>query len=160
MKKDFLDTFYKNLSDKEEDSSLTSMTLSMAIISEKIYSHAKHIHDKYDLTRAEVDLLATLNIYGGELTASQISDRMVFTSGGMSKVIKKLELKKLIYKKESTEDKRSSLLHIEQKGKDILDKCLPELKQAHRHFLGVLNETEKDILEKALKKVLYNSIEN
>ena len=156
MKKKFLDIFFKNLKNKEIENTNTSIALSMNIICDKMHLKAKPIFEQYNLSTSEFDLIATLNLHDGGLTVAEVSDRMVFTSGGISKVVKKLELKKLIYKEESKEDKRSFLLHLEEKGKEMLSVCMPQLRENHNNFLGILDDTEKEIMQKALKKILYN----
>ena len=163
MKKKILDAFYAHKKPENEDGisqAHPNITIPMTIINNMLHARGKHIYEDLGLTRAEIDFLVVLHIYNDGLTASEISDRMVFSSGGISKVVKKLEFKNLIYKKDSIEDKRSSLIYIEKKGKEIVQTCLPQFGQNDKYFYDILNETEKEILEKAFKKILYNIIQN
>ena len=159
MKRKILDAFYaheeKNING-EIVNQTCGITIPMTIVSNMLHSRGRHIYEKYDLTQAEIDVLVVLHIYNDGLTATEVSERMVFSSGGISKVVKKLEFKKLIYKNESKEDKRSTLLYLEEKGTKIVTQCLPLFQENDDYFYDVLNETEKEILEKALKKILYN----
>ncbi len=161
MKKKILDAFYafekENI--KNGIKGTATITVPMTIICNKLQARGKHIYEIEGLTQAEIDMLITLHVHNDGITAAEISDRMVFSSGGISKVVKKLESKKLIYKKDSKEDKRSSLIYLEDKGRELALACMPQFGENDKYFYDVLNETEKEILEKAFKKILYSVAE-
>ena len=162
MKKKILDAFYAYEENENKESvtnNTAAITIPMTIISNMLHSRGKHIYEDYDVTQAEIDVLVALHIYKEGLTATEISERLVFSSGGISKVVAKLEFKKLIYKKNSEEDKRSTLLYLEEKGRKIVIECFPLFQENDDYFYDVLNETEKEILEKAFKKILYSIAE-
>ncbi|WP_368031380.1 MarR family winged helix-turn-helix transcriptional regulator [Arcobacter sp. s6] len=161
MKKKILDAFYAfEKKEKQEGKKGTAgITIPMAIINNMIHSRGKYIYEEQGLTQAEIDMLISLHVHNDGITAAEISDRMVFSSGGISKVVKKLELKKLISRKDSSEDKRSSLIYLEDKGRELALKCMPQFGKNDQYFYDVLNETEKEILEKAFKKILYSIAE-
>ncbi len=161
MKKKILDAFYTYEKIKSENhiKSTAAITLPMTIICNMLHSSGKHIYEKYGLTQAEVDMLFALHIYKEGLTAKEVSARMVFSSGGTSKVVKKLETKELIYKKSSLEDKRSCLLYLQEKAKKIVEECMPLFRENNKYFYDVLDDEEKKFLEKAFKKILYSIAE-
>lgn len=161
MKKKILDAFYAFEEERKAEGikGTATITIPMNIVCNMIHARGKHIYEDQGLTQAEIDMLVSLHVHNDGITAAEVSDRMVFTSGGISKVVKKLEQKELIYKKNSLEDKRSSLIYIEEKGREIALACMPQFGENDKYFFDVLNETEKDILEKALKKVLYSITE-
>lgn len=154
MKKKFLDIFYSML-DKEKFSDTQSITLPMSLISNYIHINTKHVYEEFDLIQSEIDILITLYNYNG-LTATQTAERVLFTSGGISKVVKKLLSKELVYKEESKEDKRSQYLFITQKGKDIVERCLPQFQEIEESFFKALDDDEKAVMKKAFKKILYS----
>lgn len=162
MKRKILDAFYvheeKNNLDKITNKT-ADITIPMTVVCNMLHSKGKHIYERYDLTQAEIDLLVVLHIYNDGLTATEVSERMVFSSGGISKVVKKLEFKKLISKSKSKDDKRSTLLYLEEIGRKIVKECLPLFQENDDYFYDILNETEKDILKKAFKKILYSITE-
>lgn len=162
MKKKILDAFYAHKIPKDENGTplaYPSITIPMTIINNMLHARIKYAYEDLGLTQAEAEMLVVLHIYNDGLTAAEIADRMVFSSGGISKVVKKLELKELIYRKDSKEDKRSSLIYIKEKGTQIAEICLPQFGQNDKYFYDVLNDTEKEILEKAFKKILYSLAE-
>lgn len=155
MKKKNIDMIYQKLDEDKDKIQIGSIVVPMTIISHILHSSGKHIFEKHGLTQAEMDILATLHISNGGLTASELSERLIFTSGGTSKVVKKLESKNLIYKKASEEDKRSYLLYLTEAGKQIIESGIPQAETHQKKFFKVLNDTEMEILEKAFKKILY-----
>ena len=162
MKKKILDAFYayeENENKEGVSNDTAAITVPMTIITNMIHSRGKYIYEEYDLTQAEIDVLVALHIYKEGLTATEVSERLVFSSGGISKVVTKLEFKKLIYKKNSKEDKRSSLLYLEEKGRKIVIECFPLFQKNDAYFYDVLNDTEKEIVEKAFKKIIYSIAE-
>ena len=61
----------------------------MTIVCNMLHARAKPIYEEHDLTQAEIDMLISLHVHNDGITAAEISDRMVFSSGGISKVVKK-----------------------------------------------------------------------
>ncbi len=161
MKKKILDAFYAFEKERAEEGikGTAGITIPMTILCNILHARGKPIYEEHGLTQAEIDLLITLHVHSDGLTAAEVSDRMAFSSGGISKVVKKLELKKLIYKKDSLEDKRSSLIYLKDKGRETALACMPQFGENDKYFYDVLNETEKEILEKAFKKILYSIAE-
>lgn len=157
MKKKILDAFYEF--EKKGIKGTAGITIPMTIVCNMIHARGKPIYEEHNLTQAEMDMLISLHVHNDGITAAEVSERMVFSSGGISKVVKKLEFKKLIYKKVSKEDKRSSLIYLEDKGRELALKCMPQFGENDKYFYDILNETEKDILEKAFKKILYSITE-
>ena len=161
MKKKILDAFYAFEKERLEEGikGAAEITIPMTIVCNMLHARGKPVYEKYGLTQAEIDMLISLHVHNDGITAAEVSERMVFSSGGISKVVKKLELKKLIYKKDSLEDKRSSHIYLEDRGREIALKCMPQFGKNDEYFYDVLNETEKEILEKAFKKILYSIAE-
>ncbi|WP_174247213.1 MarR family winged helix-turn-helix transcriptional regulator [Arcobacter sp. LA11] len=156
MENKFLDTFLSEIEKKQINERTPIIGLPMNRVNDMIQASMKHIYEEHGLTRAEMDMLATLHVFNNGLTAKEVSERLLFTSGGMSKVVKKLEFKNLIYKKASSEDKRSSLIYLTEAGAEIVEDCIPKFRAEEGKFFEILNETEIEILEKAFKKILNN----
>lgn len=126
------------------------------MISDYISKHSKQIHKDFDVTQAEMDALFALNSFQTDVTAVEISEALLFTSGGVSKVLKKLEDKGLISREVSQIDKRSALIHLEKAGLEIVLACEPIFRERDDQIFSVLDDKEKEILRKALKKVLFS----
>lgn len=110
---------------------------------------------QYELTKSELDLLITLSIAdtGGTLSPTELYDHLVFSSGGMTKLLKKLEKKEYIRRVDNIEDKRSKLVQITPTGKEIAKKAMSDVLKVEKQYLSVLSESERNNLSTALKKL-------
>ena len=158
MQKKYLDQFYKNFKNQDNSSKAAALTVPMMIISEYILNNSKHIFEKHELTKSEIDVLVTLHTAGDKATPSELSEDLVFTTSGISKVLKKLLDKELVSKHLSNSDKRSVLISLEQKGHNIVEECFPLFEEVESRFFNMLNKKEKETLEKTLKKILYSLV--
>ena len=77
----------------------------------------------------------------------------------MTKVLKKLEEKKLIKRVPSDNDKRSKLVKIEPKGEKLLQESLKEIIKTNNKIFSVLDEKEKKELREIFKKLVYSLVE-
>ena len=78
---------------------------------------------------------------------------MIFSSGGMTKILNKLELKKLIKRVDSQQDKRSRFVEITPKGARLAKEAFKEAVAFHLKTFGILDDEEKIFFEKILKKM-------
>jgi DNA-binding MarR family transcriptional regulator len=157
MEKRHLEQFYQNIADMKEEYKLFSFTLPMALIYRKIYSlNEQLIKEKYGLITSDLDVLAALNFHGKELSPTELYNTMIFSSGGMTKVLKKLESLSYISRVASPEDKRSTLVKLEPEGETLLLKCLDDIVEQRADIFDILDETEKDTLKCLLKKLSLN----
>ena len=78
---------------------------------------------------------------------------MIFSSGGMTKILNKLELKKLIKRVDSQQDKRSRFVEITPKGAQVAKAAFKEAVAFHLKIFDILDEDEKIFLEKILKRM-------
>lgn len=114
----------------------------------------KIFNSKYGLTTSEFDVLMSLLCQNKPLTPTELYENMIFSSGGMTKLLKKLESKKLIHRLPSQEDKRSMLVSITPQGVELTIKAFDDIVRITMDSFGVLDESEKNIFEKILKKIL------
>lgn len=156
MKKKLLDIIYNDMPLENGIIKKVPLSLPITMVCNMVHTRGKYIYEKYGLSQAEFDLIATLFISNNGLTATEVSERMIFSAGGISKVVTKLELKKLIYKKTSLEDKRISILFLKENAKKIVKECIPLFEKNDDYFFNILDETEKEILERMFKKILYS----
>ena len=79
---------------------------------------------------------------------------MFFSSGGLTKVLVRLAEAGLIERLENPHDKRSKLVQLNQKGKQLVETIMPTIQQQGRQLLAGLSENESLQLESLLQKVL------
>jgi len=117
----------------------------------------KILKDEYNLTRSEIDILSSLFFSGGEnctLTPTALMGRLLFSWGGVTKILKKLEEKGFVQRLENKDDKRSKFVKLHEKGKEIVPLALKSVFSYEESCLKNLDENEKDLLSSLLRKAL------
>jgi len=123
----------------------------------KMMQEVKNVLEgQYELTKSELDLLITLSIsdISGTLSPTELYDYLVFSSGGMTKLLKKLENKEYIKRVDNIEDRRSKLVQITSNGKNIAKKAMSDVLKVEKRYLSILSESERKNLSTTLKKLV------
>ncbi len=113
--------------------------------------------EKFNITNSELDVLGSLKMSGDKnftLSPTKLYERLLFSSGGMTKVLKKLEEKQFIKRIDNKDDKRSKLVRMTQEGGNILEKTLKAVILEENEIFKNLNEDERLIFKKLLVKTL------
>lgn len=161
MKKNRVDNnlianFYDKVQSKELPEVFT-MTFPIALIQKTIFVHAESfLKENFDLLNSEVDVLASLYTNNKVLSPTQLYDLTIFSSGGMTKVLKRLQERGFIYRKEDESDKRCMLVCLSQSGEEIIKKSLFEISNECSKYFETFTKEEKQLFESLLKKVLLN----
>ena len=79
---------------------------------------------------------------------------MIFSSGGLTKVLNRLSQSELIVRIDNPEDKRSKLVQLTSKGKLLIETVMPELHQRERDALSVLSAAELQQLDALMQRLL------
>ena len=117
----------------------------------KINNATNKIYNKYGLTSGQFAVLEAL-YHKGDLSVGEVQERILSTSGTIPVIVKNLEKRSLLVKKQDSQDKRRYILHITDKGRDLLDKVYPENEKIIVSMINVWNEKEqKEILNYFLK---------
>jgi MarR family 2-MHQ and catechol resistance regulon transcriptional repressor len=114
---------------------------------------------KYGLNVSEFGVLEAL-YHKEKLSVKGIIDKVLVPNSSMSYVIENLVNKSYISKIQSQKDKRSFMLELTSKGRELMDKIFPLHKKNMRAILDVLDENEEAILQKALVKIGKASLNN
>lgn len=115
---------------------------------EKIFS------TKYDISTSEFDVLMTLLCHDKPMSPTNLYEGMIFSSGGMTKLLKKLEEKNLIRRIPSQIDKRSLLVELSKKGKQLVSDAFGDVVKINMEVLDKLEKSEQVTLETILRKLL------
>lgn len=98
--------------------------------------------------------LTTVEDKSGTLAPTELYDHLLFSSGGMTKLLKKLETKNYITRVENPKDKRSKLVQITPKGKELTIKAINDVLKLESQYFLKLTDNEKNSLKDAFKKLL------
>ncbi len=160
MNKQHLDQFYSRVI---QDNNLEIFTLSlpMLLITKNFHNNSENFYkSNYDLLHSDIDVLAALYFTNDKhsLTPTELYDATVFSSGGMTKVLKKLEDRELIKREISKEDKRKTYVTLTKEGVDLLKECIEKTSSRLNDSFKVLNKNEQKDLKRILEKLLYSLI--
>ncbi len=161
MKKNRVDNnlitnFYGKIEDGELPEVFT-MTFPIALIQKTIFTHAESfLKERFDLLNSEVDVLASLYTNNKVLSPTQLYDLTIFSSGGMTKVLKRLQERGFVYRKEDANDKRCMLVCLSESGEEIVKESLFAISNECSKYFEAFSQEERELFSTLLKKVLLN----
>ena len=156
MNNNLITNFYEKVASKELPE-IFLMTLPITLIQKSIFTHAESfLKERFDLIHSEVDVLASLYTHNKKLSPTQLYDLTIFSSGGMTKVLKRLENRELIFRQADEKDKRCMLVCLAENGEKLIQKVLFEISKECSSYFEVLDADEKEQFSTLLKKILLN----
>lgn len=110
----------------------------------------------FDLKYHEYGVLATLRASGApySLTQKQLLETILFSSGGMSNLLTRLEKKGLITRESDTEDRRVMHVRLSETGLAVASDAMAIQSGTETAFCAVLSEAEREALISGLGKLL------
>ena len=105
----------------------------------------------YDLTLGQFAVLECL-FHKGDLSVGEVQEKILSSSGTIPVIIRNLEKRKLIARIQDIADKRRFILHLTDKGKELIEKAYPENERMIFNSLDIYTEEEKATLVALLKK--------
>lgn len=107
------------------------------------------------LSYSDYDVIATLRRAGApyELTPTELSRRVLLSSGGITACLRRLENKGLISRRTVPEDRRRLLARLTPKGFDVIDSFVDRRFEAASEALANLAEDEVAVLEQLLRRL-------
>ncbi len=158
MKRKHIDKFYSSTV-KSKDFEIFALSLPITLIHKNMFNESEHFFKtQYDLLHSHIDVLASLYFDDNPLSPTDLYDATVFSSGGMTKVLKKLEEKNLIKREASSSDKRSMLISLTTQGRELIENCMLEIAKAKEKKFNVITQKEKEDLKNILSKINYSFI--
>lgn len=160
MNKKYIDDFYKRVSQNENHEVFT-LSLPMLLITKSLHNNSESFFKlNYDLLHSDIDVLAALyfNNINHSLTPTELYDATIFSSGGMTKVLKKLEDRELIKKEVSKNDKRKTFVTLTKKGAALIEDCVEKTSIRLTKSFSILTQKEQKDLKNILSKLLHSMI--
>lgn len=110
----------------------------------------------YGLKYQEYGVLATLRVQGApyRLTPSQLQAALLFTSGGLSNLIKRLEASGWVQRTDDPSDGRGVLVSLTPQGRRLADRVMPEHAATERRLLQMFTAQERDQLAGLLARMI------
>jgi DNA-binding MarR family transcriptional regulator len=100
-------------------------------------------------------VLATLRVAGKpyRLSPSQLQATMLFTSGGISNLLARIEQQGYIRRTNDPSDKRSVRVELTRKGVDVADRAMVDHATAERQLCAMLSDAEREGLSGLLSRM-------
>lgn len=130
-------------------------------IQKQLHKMDQNIIDPLDLRASDFDVLSILRMQGKpfELKPSEINQMLLFSTGGTTKMLSRLENKKLIKRRSNFGDARSYSVRLTKKGIELIEATMDHILDKENEFVSVLSTQERKLLDSLLLKLL-NHIES
>ncbi|MEM7389365.1 MAG: MarR family transcriptional regulator [Pseudomonadota bacterium] len=120
-----------------------------------LVTHLDDALEDKELTSAQY-IVVVLLARGKVNTLAELCEHMMYDRGAMSRLLSRLEDKGLVAKKQSVEDRRSTLLCLTEKGQQLYPEILPTVNDIYRRALIGFSDDE----QKQLASLLFRAIHN
>ncbi|RBW41732.1 MarR family transcriptional regulator [Psychromonas sp. B3M02] len=112
---------------------------------------------RYDLQAPEFSVLETLRKEQPPycLTPTELSSAMLFSSGGLTKVLNRMNAAGLIERVDNPNDKRGKLVKLSETGQSLIGEVIVNLHHTEQQKFNLLNAEERAQLNHLLSKILH-----
>lgn len=131
--------------------------IGMSRVLNEINRATNKIYTKYGLTSGQFAVLEAL-YHKGDLSIGEVQDKILSTSGTIPVIVKNLQKEGFLEKTNDKRDKRRFILHITQKGRELMDIVYPENEAIIISMVNTWNKEEQEQILKYMKK--FGGIEN
>ncbi|HAU04761.1 MarR family transcriptional regulator [Pseudoalteromonas shioyasakiensis] len=120
-----------------------------------LVTHLDNALEDKELTSAQY-IVVVLLARGKVNTLAELCEHMMYDRGAMSRLLSRLEDKGLVAKKQSVEDRRSTLLCLTEKGQQLYPEILPTVNDIYRKALTGFSDDEQEQLASLLFRAIHN----
>ncbi|MDR8523737.1 MarR family winged helix-turn-helix transcriptional regulator [Shewanella fidelis] len=111
--------------------------------------------ESYGLQSADFNLLTCLrrNPAPHVLSPTELYQSMLFSSGGLTKVLNRLQKMELIERLDNPEDKRSKLVKLSSSGKALVEEIMPVLHKQEKRMVEEITSEELVVLDELMQRI-------
>ena len=134
-----------------------SLSLLQMVNFQQLFKHEIQVFiTRFGLQKADFGVLVTLRRSAKPycLSPTELYKHMLFSSGGLTKVLTRLVDAGLIERLENEQDKRCKLVKLNYNGQQLIEEMMPQLHLQQKKLLEGLSEKEVLQLEGLLQKAL------
>lgn len=110
-----------------------------------------HIAAEYNLTLSQFGVLEAL-YHAGDLTVGEVKKKILSSDGTIPVVVKNLEKRNLLYRKQDPGDKRKSILSLTEEGRALIAEAYPKNEEMINGRMSVWTKEDKKALAALLRK--------
>lgn len=108
------------------------------------------VFDKNSLSTGQFAVLEAL-FHKGDMTIGEVQEKILSSSGTMPLIIKNLTQREYITKYSDEKDKRKTILHLTEKGNELISEIFPEVRSVIIDMFEPIDEVQKRELLSILK---------
>jgi len=140
----------------ESNQNISPEILKIHRIREHLQQNLNKVVERYGLQSADFGALETLRKEPAPhcLSATELSHSMLFSSGGLTKLLNRITDAGFVVRVNNPQDKRGKLVQLTEKGNALIGKVIVELHQQEQEKMAFLSENEKAALNGLLNKIL------
>jgi len=106
----------------------------------------------FNITESQFNVLDAL-YHLGPLSQKELGEKLLKSGGNITMVIDNLEKSKFVERRKVKNDRRRYIIHLTEKGKDQIERILPEQVNVILEEMKVLSHSEQVELQKLCKKI-------
>jgi DNA-binding MarR family transcriptional regulator len=128
-------------------------------LEEVVLRYINSVLQPFGLKYQEYAVLATLRVSGPpfRLSPSRLQATLLFTSGGLSNLLKRLEQEGLIKRSTDPADGRGVLVRLTVKGHRLVDAAMPVHAEAELHLLRMFDLSQRETLAQLLSEMMVGN---
>lgn len=128
----------------------------LARLSVLIENFQNEVLEPFELTSGDYSVLAAMRRAGApyELSPSTLYSRLERSSGGMTKILKRLEEQGLVTRSPDPADGRGSLVALSKRGLDVQERVFNAFLSATQDLLAGISFTELREVDRSLQMLL------
>ncbi|MAM89086.1 MarR family winged helix-turn-helix transcriptional regulator [Allohahella sp. A8] len=142
----------------EAHSLMTTAVPRMIRVNEGFQQVIRQVMEAQGLQDADFRLLSTLRRSGEpyRLSPTQLYYYMLVSSGGLTKVLHRLEAAGLVQRVDNELDGRSKLVELTPEGKNVAEESMLAISRKHREMISKVSDEDIEQLDRLLAKVLQS----
>jgi DNA-binding MarR family transcriptional regulator len=124
---------------------------------DQLYMDLEGVLDPWGLLPADLDVLGALRIQPPpwQMTPTDLYQSLLLSSGGLTKILHRLQKAGLIERSVNPADRRSRLVTLTVAGAELLNRAMHGVVEHERRFLEPLDEVEQEQLNRLLEKLVF-----
>jgi DNA-binding MarR family transcriptional regulator len=123
-------------------------------LSALIQRELERVFAQHGLAGSDFDVLATLRRSEAPLTPGELSRSMMVTTGGMTKLLDRLEAQGLIRREPDARVRRGRLIVLTDDGRALVDRAVEAHLQNEQRLLAAFSKAEREDLAALLRQLL------
>jgi DNA-binding MarR family transcriptional regulator len=141
------------------DSSGKAVVGRLLRLEEVVLRTLNEVLQPFGLKYQEYAVLATLRVAGPpyRLSPSRLQATLLFTSGGLSNLLKRLELAGLVRRSSDPKDGRGVVVKLTAKGQRLADAAMPRHAAAELHLLRMFEPRQRQVLAQLLSRMMVGN---